>query len=318
MITQPMDVLTHYEVRKTKKQKTAFITAVSAYAASLRYPCTVEKGSLGSRNIILGDPTKAKYLITAHYDTCAWMPFPNFITPTNFLVYLLFQLLLTAVIFAVAIGGGVVLGLGVGTFTQNSELGAVTAGVLAWLLLVGCLLLMMCGPANRHTANDNTSGVVTVLEIAASMPENLRDRVCFVLFDLEEMGLIGSASYRRAHKTQTNSQTVLNLDCVGDGDHILFFPSKKVKVDKTMMARLRLVNGRMKTKSLLIHEKGMAFYPSDQASFPYGVGIAAFRKAKLLGLYCSRIHTHRDTILEQTNVNILRAAIISIIGSADK
>ena len=313
-----MDVLTHFEVRKSGKQKTAFITAVSAYAASLRYSCTVERGRFGSRNIIIGDPIKAKYLITAHYDTCAWMPFPNFITPTNFLVYLLYQLLLVSVIFAVAIGGGTMLDLCVGSIFQNSEIGAVAAGMLAWLLLVGCLLLMMVGPANRHTANDNTSGVVTVLEIAASMPENLRDRVCFVLFDLEEAGLIGSASYRAKHKEQTQNQIVLNLDCVGDGDEIVFFPSGKLRKDAHKMLNLRKVGGPINKKRIIVWENGFSFYPSDQTNFPYGVGIAAFQKAKLLGLYCSRIHTHRDTILEQTNVNILRAALISLIGAADK
>ena len=53
-----------------------------------------------------------------------------------------------------------------------------------------------------------------------------------------------------------------------------------------------------------------ALYPSDQMGFPYGVGICALRRGKL-GWYLSRIHTRRDTVLENTNVNILRAAITS-------
>ena len=60
-------------------------------------------------------------------------------------------------------------------------------------------------------------------------------------------------------------------------------------------------------------EKGFAYYPSDQKQFPYGVGIAAFRRSSWAGLYCSRIHTKKDTVLEETNVNILRAAIVSLI-----
>ena len=61
-----------------------------------------------------------------------------------------------------------------------------------------------------------------------------------------------------------------------------------------------------------MREKGFAFYPSDQMNFPYGVGICALHKGKL-GLYLSRIHTPKDTILEETNVNILRAALTSLI-----
>ena len=63
-----------------------------------------------------------------------------------------------------------------------------------------------------------------------------------------------------------------------------------------------------------LRESGFAYYPSDQSRFPYGVGIAAFRRAKFVGLYCSRIHTYRDTVQEQSNVNLLCAAIISLIG----
>ena len=53
-------------------------------------------------------------------------------------------------------------------------------------------------------------------------------------------------------------------------------------------------------------------YPSDQANFPWGVGICALRKGKA-GLYLSRIHTRRDTVLEETNVNILRAALTTFL-----
>lgn len=307
MIQKPMDVLTYYQVRKSKKQKSAFIDAVTAYAQRLQYPCRVEKGSLGSRNIIIGDPEGAQYLVTAHYDTCAWMPFPNLITPCNFLLFLLYQLFIAGIVLAFAILPALMISWLAG---KNFGLFA----LLFYILLVTFCVLIITGPANRHTANDNTSGVVTVLEIAASMPENLRDRVCFVLFDLEEPGLIGSMSHRKRHKKATNKQTVLNLDCVGDGDEILLFPTKSVRKDAAKMDLLRSVQERCGKKGLSVREKGFAFYPSDQAAFPQGVGIAAFRRSKL-GLYLGRIHTHRDTILEITNVNILRAAIISVIGS---
>ena len=79
------------------------------------------------------------------------------------------------------------------------------------------------------------------------------------------------------------------------------------------MSSLDKISGSFGSKSIALHKKGFSIYPSDQKNFPLGVGIAAFRRHKLLGLYCSRIHTWRDTILEQTNVNILRAALITLI-----
>ena len=162
------------------------------------------------------------------------------------------------------------------------------------------------------TAHYECSAVVTLLSIAESLPVIHREKVCFVLFDLEEFGLIGSASYRKAHKEETENQIVLNLDCVGDGDHIVFFPTKKLKKDKRKLNPLYTCCGQFGNKFVTIHERGFSSYPSDQNRFPYGVGIAALTKGKM-GLQLSRIHTKKDTILEQTNVNILRSALVTYI-----
>lgn len=175
------------------------------------------------------------------------------------------------------------------------------------------MVLLIAGPANPHCSNDNTSGVITLLEIARDLPKIQRSKVCFVLFDLEEAGLIGSHSYVKAHKKAVSHQINLNLDCVGDGDNILFFPNKRIRKNPEMMAELAYCKGYYGNKLISIREKGGAFYPSDQANFPYGVGICALRK-KFKTLYMGRIHTRRDTVLDETNVNLLRAAIISMIS----
>ena len=44
---------------------------------------------------------------------------------------------------------------------------------------------MMAGPANKHTANDNTSGVITLTEIMQSVPKELRDSVVRLCLSLE-------------------------------------------------------------------------------------------------------------------------------------
>ena len=304
MLTVPMDILTLFPVRKTGKQKKAFRAAVQAYAEGLGYACREEKGSFGSRNVVIGNPETADFLVTAHYDTCAILPIPNLITPCNFFLYFLYQMLIIAVCFLLAI----LIGVGIGLLAGNGLIAELFTYGAIWAILI----CMIAGPANRHNANDNTSGVVAVLEIARTLPEIHRKKVCFVLFDLEEAGLLGSASYRKAHKAQLERQLVLNLDCVGDGDHLMLFPTKKLRKDRDKLASLYPVCGHFGRKSLLLREKGFAFYPSDQMNFPYGVGICALHKGKL-GLYLSRIHTPKDTILEETNVNILRAALTSLI-----
>ena len=304
MIETPMDVFRDFPVRKTKKQKQAFREAVQSYAEQLGYPCTVESGSLGSRNLVIGNPEQADYLVTAHYDTCARLPIPNFLTPCNFWLFLLWQVVLVLLILGVCI----LMGLGVGFLTGSGAIGSWCGYLMIWVILA----LMMIGPANPSNANDNTSGVVTLLEIAKSMPGNQRKKVCFVLFDLEEAGLIGSASYRKAHKSQIDRQMVLNLDCVGDGDYLTLFPTKELKKDRKRLTSLYKACGYFGKKSILVHEQGFSFYPSDQANFPWGVGICALKKRGKT-LYLGRIHTNKDIILERTNVNLLRAAIITYI-----
>lgn len=301
-----MDVLSAYPVRKSKKQKQAFREDVTSYLKSIGYEPTEEKGSMGSRNLVFGNPEEAEFLVTAHYDTPARLPFPNLITPCNVLPFLGYQLLVVLFMFAFMGAGALIAYL----LTRDGFWAYWTSYMLIWVFLI----LMMVGPANKHNANDNTSGVVSVLEIAKSMPESARSKVCFVLFDLEEAGLIGSASYRKLHKKASENQIVLNLDCVGDGNELMFFPTKKLRLDEKRMNQLRSICGVWGEKSIAIREKGFAYYPSDQKNFPYGVGIAAFRRSRWAGLYCGRIHTHRDIILEETNVNILRAAIVSMIS----
>lgn len=306
MIHCPQDVLALFPIRKSRKQKEAFREDIQTYVANLGYECTFEKTSFAGRNIVIGNPRRARYLVTAHYDTCAHLPFPNLLTPCNFWGFLGYQLLIVAVfLVAMVVSENLI-------YLLTHDWGL--AGTAANALLLVLVVMMLIGPANRHNANDNTSGVVTVLEIAASMPEAERQQVCFVLFDYEEAGLLGSSSYRNRHRQEINNQIVLNLDCVGDGDEIVLFPTKKTRSDAAKMKNLQKLCCKDGKKSIYVCPKGFAIYPSDQVNFPYGVGIAAFHRSPWAGLYLGRIHTNRDTILEEENVNILRDRLVDLIS----
>ena len=83
-------LLPAYEVRKRKEQKTAFIDMLRTHFGDRMRVETC--GSLvKSRNSVIGDPETADAVYTAHYDTCAGLPFPNFITPRNLPVFLLYR-----------------------------------------------------------------------------------------------------------------------------------------------------------------------------------------------------------------------------------
>ena len=305
MFVEPMDILSVNPIRKNKKQKQSFRNDVLLYAETLGYDAKLEKGSCGAKNVVLGDPEKAKYLVTAHYDTPPSIGIPNFLTPCNAFAYILYQIIVVFGFFLLTF----LIGTAVMFLTDNEQL----TFLICYVAYFGILYLMMFGPANKNNANDNTSGVVTVLEMARSMPENLRHHVCFVLFDLEETGLVGSSSYRKAHKKATEAQIILNMDCVGDGNEIVFFPTKKLRKDGKKLEWLYGAIGRYGDKTIDVREKGFAMYPSDQMNFPYGVGIAALKRKKGIGLYLDKIHTKKDTNLDITNVNILRACLTTLV-----
>ena len=302
---KPMDVLRLFPVRKSGKQKAQFREAVLTYAEGMGYRARVEAGSFGAKNVVIGDPEKAEYLITAHYDTCAVLPFPNLITPCSFLLFVGWQLLLVMLL---CLPAGIL-----GGFLAHAAGMPSMAAFVAYLLLLLEVAWMLVGPANRHNANDNTSGVVAVLETARGLPQELRDRVCFVLFDLEEAGLLGSASYRKAHRTATERQLILNLDCVGEGNELLLFPTQKLKKQEERLAFVGACCVERNDKSVRLRDKGFAIYPSDQSNFPYGIGIAAFCRSKWAGLYLAKIHTSKDTNLDENNVAILRDYLIDLI-----
>lgn len=293
-------ILTRYMIRKTRDQKTAFIDYMRSRFPELR----VEEDKK-NRNLILGDITSAKVLLTAHYDTCTKMPFPNFITPMNFPVYLGYQLLIVvpfiALLFAV---WGVVEGL-----TQSRALGYL-AGYFA--MLGAMYFLLMGGPANPWTANDNTSGVITLLELYASMTPEQKAQTALIFFDNEESGLKGSKAYAKKHKQEgLQDKLVLNFDCVSDGDTFLFVVNKPaMKQYEEAFRQAFQGEGR---KAVEVVPSSKAFYPSDQASFPVNAAVSAMNRHKLVGLYMDKIHTPKDRVFDTDNIEFLRRGTLALL-----
>lgn len=294
-------VFERHEIRKTKAQKTAFIEYVSGVAEEQGYTCRVEQNS-SARNIVVGDVKSAKAVYTAHYDTCSAMPFPNFITPKNFLIYLVYQILVVLLVYApvfavVALTNYVALKCG-----MEETVRVVLGEAVLMVGMFSMLWLIVAGPANKHTANDNTSGVTTLLDLMCSLPEDQKGKVAFIFFDLEERGLRGSKAYYAKHKADMKDKLLLNFDCVSDGEYMLFAVRKGAQKYLPSLERAFVGDG---TYEIDFATRGV-FYPSDQASFPCGVGVAALKKSKRGNLlYMNRIHTKKDTVYNEKNVEFL-------------
>ncbi len=307
MIAEIKDtVFEKYQVRKSAKQKAAFIEYIKGVCDKNGISCNIEvKGS--NRNIVMGaTPEDSEVVVTAHYDTCAKMILPNFITPKNFFIYLLYQLLITGLI----IGIGIAAGFACGNFISQ-ELTLPVYGITVFVLL----MLLVAGPANKHTANDNTSGVITVLNSMLSMTPEQRSKVCFVLFDNEETGLQGSAAFNKMHRKTMKNKPLINFDCVSDGDYLFAKLTKKDKNSDFGKKFTEIFEKHAKAFGMIPEIGATGFYPSDQANFKHGIGVASLNRSKIVGLYMNRIHTSKDTVFNERNIECLTAAMVEFVGN---
>ena len=285
-------ILESYQIRKRTKQKTAFIDLLRAHYPEL----TVEEGGLiKCRNLIIGDLENAKIIVSAHYDTCSALPFPNFITPKRPIFTILYSLLLILPIFAAMLGVNILLN----RFSNNYWLHY----FISVALYFGLLALLIIGPANKHTANDNTSGVVMLCELLESLTEEERKKIAFVFFDHEETGLLGSYLFKKQHKQMMQDKLLINFDCVSDGDNMLLGITTAAREQYgTAFEEAFLPEDG---KSVLFERMEKIYYPSDHSGFPMALAAAALKHKPVLGYYMDRIHTSRDTNFDEANISML-------------
>lgn len=295
-------LLGEYQVRKTRTQKAAFAAWAAAYAQERGWRVSIEEsaGVARSRNIVIGDAARASTLITAHYDTCARLPFPNILTPQCWPLIVLAQLPLLLMFFVLGGVLGYLMNHLMGAMNCPAWVAALLSALATLAIYAGMIGLMIAGPANPHTANDNTSGVALVLLALEALRG--REDVAFVLFDNEEKGMLGSAAFVKAHPQTAKRAVVINADCVSDGDTLMLTGSKasmKLPQAKRLGEILRQTVPEYGKRAVFGTSPG-TFYPSDQMMFARGIGMAAFQGKRLL--YVSRIHTARDTVFDDANL----------------
>lgn len=304
------ELLGRFEVRKTAAQKRAFADWACGYARNLGYDVRVEESGrwLLTRNIVIGDPERARTLVTAHYDTCARSPFGNTFTPDCWPIIALTQLVLPVVLFLAL---GCATGYAMGALASRA---AIPGGARELLATLACSALSMAfvglllfGPANPHTANDNTSGVAFVLLALHAFCG--RQDVAFVLFDNEEIGLLGSSAFLKAHTALSRRALVVNMDCISDGDTLMLAMSKAAmkSVQGKKLAQALEATAPRYGRRARVGEAPKVFYPSDQLVFRRGTAFAALKGKRIL--YLDRIHTPKDTVFDEQNLLCLLEVI---------
>lgn len=292
-----------FPVRKTVAQKRAFEKWVMAKMREMGYRPYVDgmnrKDKLRHRNIIAGDPQSADLLISAHYDTAATIGLPDLRIPRNFPVYLLSQGAILLLMLLLSLIMGSLIGLA----TKNGDL-LILGFFFTYLAL---MLLMMFGVENKHNVNDNTSGVAALLETMQRLSPEVRKTTAFILFDNQETGGRGAKSYGKQHVEIQTMKLLVDLNCVGDGDTFVI-SAPKMAQDKPEYAFVRdalTAGAKDANVNALFFGRTGVHGAGDYRRFVCGVGISAYHHSAGVGLVTGRLHTARDIVCRQENLDFL-------------
>lgn len=258
------EINSKYKIRFYKGQKERFRSFMISKFKDLGY----EKIKVDQfKNIIVGDINNAKQIYTAHYDT----PMLSFyITPLafifgQFLGQVVSILILVALIFI-----------------------SIPLFFITYIVMMGLMAL-----PNPNNANDNTSGVLSVYELAKRLKD--KEDVAFILFNNEEWGLLGSQLLNKTYKAnhpKPLDAVIFNIDCIGLGNRLLIL----YKGDITKNLDISNYNSHGFKK--VTFKKGSMLYGSDYLSFNNSLMFTVSKKSLILGEHLPHIHMPYDKKLD--------------------
>ena len=281
-----------FPMRRREEEKSKFYDyIVGELGEDLVKRKTLEKKHA---NIVIGKVEDAKVIFTAHYDTPAASIIPNMMLPGNKVIGTIIHMLFPI---AMALFSLLVAYLVGGALQLDQTYIIVIYLVLYFALFFGSTRLI----PNKHNKNDNTSGVATVLSLASEVSDS---KAAFVLFDNEEKGLLGSKAFNKKYKEILKNKPIINFDCVGNGDQIIFIAKENAeKLPEYEM----LKNAFSSDDGFAVHHLPIkkSLGNSDHKSFNCGIGVMAAGRIKIFRFYTGRIHTSRDIVADSKNILFL-------------
>lgn len=281
------------KARMTRKQKLVFRQSILRNYERAR----VDK-HLWAKNIIIGDIDKAKTIIMAHYDTPPKLP-------TWFMKHMYLWTLIGLPIvywcilytmFHFATRGG-----------HSGDYIIHIANISQYIIPILLILYFYggLGGANPINMNDNTSGVLTVLDLVDKTKQD--DRYAFVLFDNEEKGLFGSIAFRFRYRKRLKNKRLIVLDCVGVGDVLMLYT-----VGKCTPVAKDLIEVHDDASMRLIHKKSTPSTMSDHVSFRGLNHVLLLMQYEGKRNSLSTIHTINDDWIDMRNINKVAKLILQI------
>jgi len=304
---------TKFETRARGREKDAFIARVKEGFREIGYTdeeMMIQKSAIGGKNLVIGAPD-AEVLFTAHYDTPmrnGWLAMPFVKTLGMGLSSLLGALIL-------------ILLMSPGILQNPFDVDFANRAVLSILspVLFIAVVVMVFFIKNPHNHNDNTSGCIGVYNVATIVAEDpeLRGKCAFVLFDREELGLLGSsafAKWRGKQYPQIGKSRVINLDCIGSGDYLVLASKNEAEAveERVAMAEHFQADGF----EILQKNSNLFGYLSDHAHFSKGVMLAFLKRSRMGGFYIPNIHTGKDTVCDLAQIARLSEAVVKYVREA--
>lgn len=293
-------IINNYGIRRTEKEKELFRQYVKD---EFNNNVKIETLDKKHNNIIIGNIEEAEIVFTAHYDTPAKSIIPNIMMPLSKILIYIYHF--GFFIFLAVIS--LIISKGISMLLTNQYIEWV---IIYMILYFSSYFFLMRFFKNKNNYNDNTSGVATVLTLAHNNLDN--NKIAYILFDNEEKGLEGSKAYNKHHSFM-KEKLVINLDCVGNGEHIIIISKELAMKNKNyLVLKNNLIDNEKYQVHYFSNKEGRS--NSDQKSFEQGVGIMVCKENKTLGYYTSRIHTNKDTIVSEENIEYLTEKLTNFIN----
>ena len=295
-------IYNHYPIRKTNDEKEKFRNYILDELKDTDYVGYVDEIKK-HHNIVIGDISSSKVIFTAHYDTPASSLIPNLMIPRNIGIWKLSHYTFPLILMLISLFMGRELA---SNFTNVLSVKIFFTIFFTFTIFWMLIYLFMLCFKNKHNKNDNTSGVATIMNLVNHCHS---DKIAFVLFDNEEKGLLGSKAMNS--KYELNDKLVINFDCVGVGDHIIFI-AKQMAIKHELYEKL--VSNIQSNQDFKV-----VFFPiegskssSDYKSFECGIGVMAC-KCKNNVYYTSKIHTNSDNEAYNENIEFLVENMLEFI-----
>lgn len=307
------EIFDNHPTRFTKKEKAALRGTLRSELNRMGYADgEISEVEASGTNFVVGDPRTAEYVFTAHYDTpgrTGWMLFPaKYVGQTGANLLMILEML--AIVFLVPWLMDFVVAQFEGS-GNDLAFWSVELGLLA--VLVVMILSMII--KNKNNRNDNTSGVLSLLSLAEQVAadEELRSKCCFVFFDNEEWGLLGSggfASWGKKQGINWKNVKLINFDCVGNGDVLTLAATKKTAVAESVAKACDEAGLKP------VRKRSRVIFLSDHANFPNSVMVSYTMRSTIGLLYLPLIHTGKDTVCSIDQINGLTERFYELMKQA--